>query len=105
MLQNLIGNSIKFCDGQATTRIKVGLRQEGPDNIIYVQDNGAGIDPAYHEKVFGLFERLDSKVEGTGIGLTLVQRILHEYGCRIWVEPEGLGKGSTFCFTLPPTVA
>lgn len=105
VLQNLIGNSIKFCDGQATTRIKVGLREQGPDNVIFIQDNGAGIDQAYHEKVFGLFERLDSKVEGTGIGLTLVQRILHEHGSRVWVESEGPGKGSTFCFTLPRTVA
>lgn len=101
VLQNLIGNSIKFCDDQDTTRVKIGSRNQESEEIIYVQDNGAGIDPEYHEKIFGLFERLNTNVDGTGIGLTLVQRILREHGGSIWVESEGVGKGSTFCFTIP----
>ena len=66
-----------------------------------MRDNGVGIDPRYHEKVFGLFERLDQEVEGTGIGLALVRRIIEVHGGKIWVESEGEGSGSTFCFRLP----
>ena len=66
-----------------------------------MRDNGIGIDPRYHEKVFGLFERLDHRSAGTGVGLALVKRIIEFHDGRIWVESEGLGHGSTFCFTLP----
>ena len=62
-----------------------------------------GIDPAYHEKVFGLFESLEADGEGTGIGLALVRRIVEVHEGRIWIESEGLGHGSTFYFTLPTT--
>ena len=67
--------------------------------IFYVKDNGIGIAPEYHERVFGLFNKLDAKTEGTGVGLALVKRIIEIHGGRIWVESE-LGKGSTFFFTL-----
>ena len=66
-----------------------------------MQNNGAGIAEAYKERIFGLFERLDHEVEGTGIGLALVKRIVEIHGGRIWVESEGEGQGSTFYFTLP----
>ena len=66
-----------------------------------MRDNGVGIDPRYHDRVFGLFERLDPRVEGTGVGLALVKRIVEVHGGRVWVESEGAGQGSTFCFTLP----
>ena len=69
--------------------------------VCYVRDNGIGIDPRYHEKIFGLFEQLNQRVEGTGIGLTLIRRIVVVHGGRIWVESEGQGRGSTFWFTLP----
>ena len=69
--------------------------------VCTVRDNGMGIDPRYHDKVFGLFERLDPSIDGTGIGLALVKRIVEVHGGRIWVESEGEGRGSTFCFTLP----
>jgi signal transduction histidine kinase len=65
-----------------------------------VRDNGIGIDPRHHDTVFGLFEKLDSNSEGTGIGLTIVKRIVETHGGRIWVESQGIGHGSTFCFTL-----
>ncbi len=72
-----------------------------PGPVFYVKDNGIGIEPKYHGKVLGLFERLDQSVEGTGVGLAVVHRIVEFHGGRIWVESEGVGTGSTFCFTLP----
>lgn len=68
--------------------------------IFFVQDNGMGIDPQYHERVFGLFNKLDAQTEGTGIGLALARRIVEVHGGRIWVESEP-GRGSTFYFTIP----
>ena len=67
-----------------------------------MRDNGAGIDPRYLEKGFGLFERLDHRIPWTGVGLALVRRIVEVHGGRSWVESEGVGHGSTFFFTLPP---
>lgn len=101
VVQNLTENAIKFSDKHSDARIKIGYRDDGPDPVYYVQDNGEGIDPAYHDKIFGLFERLDPQVEGTGVGLALVQRIMEEHGGKIWVESDGAGSGSTFCFTIP----
>ncbi len=68
------------------------------------RDNGLGIAPEYHDKIFGLFERLDAAIEGTGIGLALVKRIVEMHGDRMWVESQGQGQGSTFCFALPRRV-
>jgi signal transduction histidine kinase len=100
VLQNLVDNAVKFMGTQPTPRIEIGCRQEEKETVYYVQDNGVGIDPRYHEKVFGLFERLESEGDGTGIGLALVKRIIEVHGGRIWVESAGQGCGSTFCFTL-----
>jgi two-component system, chemotaxis family, sensor kinase Cph1 len=86
---------------QAQPRIEVGARQDGKHPVFYVRDNGRGIEPRFREKVFGLFDRLDTRDEGTGIGLALVKRIVETHGGQVWVESEGLGHGSTFCFTLP----
>ena len=77
----------------------LGADREGLP-IFFVQDNGLGIDPSYHERVFGLFNKLDNQSEGTGIGLSLVKRIIEVHNGRIWVESEK-GKGATFYFTLP----
>ena len=60
-----------------------------------------GIESQYQQKIFGLFEKLNPTSEGTGIGLALIERIIEVHGGRVWVESEGLGKGSTFCFTIP----
>ena len=102
VLQNLIDNAVKFMGEQPEPRIEIGTGTEGGGLIFFVRDNGAGIDPRYLKKVFGLFERLDQEVEGTGVGLALVKRIIEVHGGRIWVESDGLGRGSTFYFTLPP---
>jgi signal transduction histidine kinase len=101
VFQNLIENAVKFRSGQADPLVEVGSRP-GPDGpVVTVRDNGVGIDPRYHDRVFGLFERLDPRVEGTGVGLALVKRIVEVHGGRVWVESEGAGQGSIFCFSLP----
>jgi signal transduction histidine kinase len=86
---------------QISPHIEIGYGgDENGKSIFYVKDNGIGIAPEYHERVFGLFNKLDAKTEGTGVGLALVKRIIEIHGSRIWVESE-VGQGSTFYFTLP----
>jgi signal transduction histidine kinase len=101
VLQNLIENAVKFRSGQVDPLVEIGCRADAAGPVLFVRDNGVGIDPRYHDQVFGLFERLDPRVEGTGVGLALVKRIVEVHGGRVWVESEGAGKGATFCFTLP----
>jgi signal transduction histidine kinase len=101
VLQNLIDNAAKYMGDQSSPRIEIGNRNKANETIFFVRDNGIGIEPQYQTKIFGLFEKLDPSTEGTGIGLALVKRILEVHNGKIWVESEGLGKGSTFCFTVP----
>lgn len=102
VLQNLLDNAVKYLGEQPNPVVTIGCRQDQGQTVCYVQDNGLGIEPCYHEKIFGLFEQLDSRTEGTGVGLALVKRIIEVHGGRVWVESAGLGSGSAFCFTLPP---
>ncbi len=95
---NLLANAVKFIGDSPRPRVEIGVDSRG---ICFVRDNGIGIEPRYHDKIFGLFERLDSTIEGTGIGLALVKRIVEIHGGRIWVESDGNGQGSTFFFDLP----
>lgn len=100
VLQNLLDNAAKYMGDQIDPQIEIG--QTGEDNklpVFFVKDNGIGVAPEHHERIFGLFNQLDSTTEGTGIGLTLVKRIIEVHGGRIWVKSE-LGEGSTFYFTL-----
>jgi len=100
--RNLIDNAVKFMGDQEAPCVEIGARPDDEtETLCWVRDNGAGIDPRYHEKVFGLFERLDQQIEGTGVGLALVKRIVEVHGGRSWVESEGTGRGSTIYFTLP----
>jgi signal transduction histidine kinase len=101
VFQNLIDNAVKFMGEATRPRIEIGARDEGEEVVCFVRDNGVGIDPRYHARVFDLFERLDPAVEGTGMGLAMVKRIVEVHGGRIWVESEGAGKGTTFWWTLP----
>ena len=101
VLQNLLDNAAKFMGDQKEPRIEIGSRRDGEEVVTFVRDNGIGIDPQHRERVFGLFDKLDPKGEGTGVGLALVKRIVELHGGRIWVESEGRLLGSTFCFTLP----
>ncbi|MCL6641884.1 MAG: PAS domain S-box protein [Candidatus Bipolaricaulota bacterium] len=99
---NLISNAIKYND-KPEKRIEIGWTQQGEFYRFYVRDNGIGIEEAYLEKVFELFERLNPRgddYESTGAGLAICKRIVEEYGGRIWVESK-VGEGSTFYFTLP----
>ena len=101
VMQNLIDNAAKFMGDHPAPQIDIGVQMKNNEHIFFVRDNGIGIQPEYHEKVFGLFDKLDAQSEGTGVGLALAKRIVEVHSGRIWVESEGKGKGSMFCFTLP----
>jgi signal transduction histidine kinase len=74
------------------------------ETVFFVKDNGIGIDPQYHGKIFGIFEKVNPKSPGVGLGLSMIQRIVEKCGGRIWVELEGCDTGSCFFFTLPHAV-
>jgi len=101
VMQNLIENAAKYSKPQIQPHIEIGVKEKDQFNItFFVRDNGIGIAPEFHDRIFGLFNKLDSTAEGTGIGLTLVKRIIEVHGGRIWVQSES-GNGATFYFTLP----
>jgi PAS domain S-box-containing protein len=99
--QNLIENAVKFMGNQPVPVIEIGYSNGEKDVEFFIRDNGIGIDPKYHDTIFGLFNKLDNKSEGTGFGLALVKRIIEVHGGIIWVESDGRNKGCTFKFKLP----
>jgi signal transduction histidine kinase len=100
ILQNLLDNAAKFMGDEQNPQIEIGQQDEQDGKpVFFVKDNGVGIAPKYHEQVFGLFNKLHPDIEGTGVGLALVKRIVEIHGGRIWIESE-VGQGSTFYFTL-----
>lgn len=103
LLQNLIGNALKFCT--QTPQIHISAQQEGLMWCFCVRDNGIGIPENNLYKIFSIFQRLHSheRYPGTGIGLALCKKLVQKYGGRIWVESE-TGQGSSFFFTLPPAI-
>ncbi len=99
-LVNLITNSINYMGENPQPGIEIGYRVDEGKTVFFVRDNGIGIDPSQHEKVFRLFYKVDNRGKGTGAGLAIVKRIIEVHGGRIWIESEK-GKGCTVCFTLP----
>lgn len=103
VIQNLLDNSAKFMGDQTDPVITIGAQGIDTDGklILFVKDNGIGIDSRHFDSVFGLFHKLDIGADGTGIGLALVKRIIEIHGGRIWLTSEGIGNGTTVWFTLP----
>lgn len=101
LFYNLISNAIKYRKG-SNPEIKITVQRKDDEHVFCVSDNGIGIDPAYRTHIFGLFKRLHAAAEysGSGIGLSICQRIVERYGGRIWVDSE-VGRGANFYFTLP----
>lgn len=102
--QNLVENACKFMGDQAEPRVEIGAEGCGEKTVFYVADNGVGVEPECIDKVFNLCEKLNPGIEGTGLGLTIVKRIVELYQGRIWLESGGPGHGSCFRFTLPKAV-
>ncbi|TSH98169.1 GAF domain-containing protein [Verticiella sediminum] len=102
VLRNLLSNAVKYSRGRETAVVSVGARHDGEGIVVDIQDNGAGFDMAYVDKLFGIFQRLHrmEDFEGTGIGLASVRRVVERHNGRVWAHGE-LGKGATFSFWIP----
>lgn len=98
---NLVENAYKYMGEQKEPIIQIGSQERAQEYLIFVSDNGIGIEPKYHDKVFQLFDQLNPNANGTGLGLALVKRIIDVHNGKIWIESEGKGKGTTVFFTLP----
>ena len=103
VLKNLLSNAFKFTPDGGTITVEAVQGEEEKTISFKIKDNGIGIEPEYHDTIFGLFKRLQKRDElsGSGIGLATCRKIIESYGGRIWVESRP-GNGSTFFFSLPP---
>lgn len=103
VIQNLIENAIKFRREDVESFIEVGFTEHNRLDVFFIKDNGIGVQEEYQERIFGLFNKLDNKGPGSGVGLTIVKRIIEVNHGKIWVESDGLNTGTCFYFFLPKT--
>ena len=103
--QNLISNAIKYSSPKESIEIEIGGEENDSENIYYIKDNGVGFNPEYKAKIFETFQRLHraDEFEGTGIGLSVVHRIVTRHGGRVWADSEE-GKGAIFWFSIPNNI-
>jgi PAS domain S-box-containing protein len=100
--QNVLDNAMKFAATAAEPRVVVEARPAGDSMaLLVVRDNGIGIEPRHRDRVFDLFDKLDPRAEGSGVGLAVVRRIVESHGGKVWLESEGKGAGTAACVTLP----
>jgi PAS domain S-box-containing protein len=106
VFMNLLSNSIKFMQDAENPIVEIGYIETKEEHEFFVKDNGVGIEKEYHDKIFVIFQRVQDirDVEGTGVGLTIVKKIVETHGGRVWVESEK-GRGATFYFTLPQKIS
>ena len=102
VLRNLVGNAIKFSRTREQPQVEIGARTEGQRRILWVRDNGVGFDMKYHDRIFGIFQRLQraEDYQGTGLGLALVAKAVQRMGGRVWAESQP-GQGATFFLEFP----
>ena len=103
VFENLIDNAVKFLGDQSAPRVEIGMELIDGQIVLFVRDNGKGVDMRHQSKLFGLFEKLDPHTPGSGMGLAMVRRIIEIHGGKIWMKSDGEGFGTTFRFTLENT--
>jgi signal transduction histidine kinase len=104
VFDNLLVNAIKYGSGAAQPRIEIGARNSGGEVVAFVKDNGKGIAPDFHDRIFDLFQRLEQGGDGVGVGLAIVKKIVQVHGGRVWVE-SAEGAGATFWLAFPRKMA
>jgi len=102
VFENLVVNAVKFSSGtERVPELHIGVRKQKKERVFFVQDNGVGIEAKFLPSIFGLFEKLDARSSGTGVGLAIAKRAVELHGGRIWAESAGKNMGTTFCLVLP----